>query len=327
MPDILSKAFHFLQPKGIKRYEILEGIAVGGMSVVHRARDKVIGQTVALKIIKPEAMEVAERLEKAHHKSEGEIAISLRHENVIATLDCGTDHGQNYIVMEYVDGPALAHLIKVQDPFVRKHRLHILMMLGSGLAYIHDRGLLHRDFSPKNVLITSQGVAKIIDFGLCIPRKRKRQWKWDRSGTPSYMAPEQIRGKPVDARADIYGFGVMIYEVLAGHRPFRESHSRERKMQFHLNVTPPPPSYADATITPALDQICLKAMAKDADQRHQTVQEVLNDLRHAAQELKGREGWELVNHVTKVHTGAEAGPRADSAPAEELEDASTDAGS
>ena len=291
MASFLNRLMGFGAPKGLKRYEIADQIARGGFSVVYRAKDKETGQIVAVKILNTDAMDVAERLQKAYHKWEGEIAMQLKHENVVRTYDYGMDRSQHYIVMEYVDGPHLKYLITTQDELWRSNRLSIVMAMGSGLVYIHDKSLVHRDFCPKNVLMTSTGSPKIIDFGLCIPRKRKKRWKWDRSGTPSYMAPEQIRGQPVDIRGDIYAFGVSMYEVLVGKRPFKESATREGKMQPHLNTDPAPPSSHDATLTPEMDKICLRAMAKNRDARYQTMDHLLSDLRSAAETLKGKEGW------------------------------------
>ena len=292
MPSILSKLFGLHRSTGLSRYEIIDQIARGGMSVVHRARDRETGGVVALKILREDSMEAAERLTKAYHKTEGEIAVSLRHDNVVRTFDFGWDKKRYYIAMEYVDGPDLKYLLTTHDPVVREHRLGIILQMASGLGYIHEQNLLHRDFCPKNILLGSNCMPKIIDLGLCIPRKRKRRWKWDRSGTPSYMAPEQVRGQPVDARADIYSFGLSMYEILAGKRAFRESRTREGKMQPHLNVLPPPPSQIDPTISPDLDKICMRTVAKNRDQRYQTMLELLAALRSAAAELQGKDGWD-----------------------------------
>ena len=289
MASLWSRIFGLRMLRGLNRYQILGRIAQGGMSVVHRARDQETGHTVALKILKPHSMEVAERLQRAYHKSEGEIAMSLKHESVVRTFDCGIDGKRYYIAMEYVDGPDLKSLLTARDPIVTENRMSILMKMGAGLAYIHDQNLLHRDFCPKNVLLTSKGEPKIIDFGLCIPKRRKKRWKWDRSGTPSYMAPEQIRGQSVDQRADIYAFGLSMYELLAGKRPFRESPTREGKMQPHLNVLPPPPSHFDPVVTDSLDHICLRALAKNRDQRYLYMSELLAELRDAAAELEGKD--------------------------------------
>ena len=291
MAGFWSKVFGASANKGVARYQIMGPIASGGMSVVYRAKDRETGDMVALKIIKQGAMEVSDRIQRAYHKSEGEIAASLRHESVVRTFDHGFEGKRYYLAMEYVDGSDLKSLINMRDPMVTNNRMGLIMKMGSGLAYIHDQNLLHRDFCPKNVLLTSSGEPKIIDFGLCIPRRRKKRWKWDRSGTPSYMAPEQVRGQPVDERADIYAFGLTMYEVLAGKRAFKESPTREGKMQPHLNVLPPPPSQFDTTVTPALDAICIKAVAKQREQRHVSMNELLAELRDAAGELQGQPGW------------------------------------
>ncbi len=278
---------------GLKRYELIDQIARGGFSTVYRAKDRETGKIVAVKILNLDAMEVAERLQKAYHKWEGEIALMLKHPNIVETYEFGFDKNQHYIAMEYVDGPHLKYLVTTQDSLWRENRLHIILQMGAGLAYIHDKELIHRDFCPKNVLMKSDGTPKIIDFGLCIPRRRKKRWKWDRSGTPSYMAPEQIRGQSVDVRGDIYAFGVSMYEVLVGKRPFRESPTREGKMQPHLNIDPPPPSMHDPTLTPEVDKVCLRAMEKNRDRRYQTMDQLLSEFRAAIETLRGKEGWDV----------------------------------
>ncbi len=289
MASFFSKLFG--GKSGLSRYELIDQIARGGFSVVHRAKDKETGKIVAVKILNIDAMEVAERLQKAYHKWEGEIAQGLKHHNIVETFDYGFDKNQHYIAMEYVDGPHLKYLITTQDPIWRDNRIQIVLQMGAGLTHIHEHNLIHRDFCPKNILVKSDGTPKLIDFGLCIPRKRKKRWKWDRSGTPSYMAPEQIRGQAMDSRGDIYAFGVSMYEVLVGKRPFRESSTREGKMQPHLNIDPAPPSTHDPSICPEVDKVCLRAMAKNRDQRYQTMDQLLSEFRTAVATMKGQEGW------------------------------------
>jgi len=292
MASLWSKLTTLGRAKGLRRYRVLEPVSEGGFAQVYRAEDRLTNEVVALKVLKPTALKSARRLQRKFHRSEGEIAMSFQHENIVRTFDSALNDKSGYLAMEYIEGPNLRDVIFECEPLPRRRRLELITAMGAGLAYIHDQNYLHRDFCPKNILVNSQGVPKIIDFGLCIPIDRKLRWKWDRSGTPSYMAPEQVRGQSVDVRADIYAFGVSMFEVLALRRPFGEGASMEGRMQFHLNFRPTPPSDCDAQIPPALDDICLKAMAKDCQQRQKTMNEVMSQLRAAAACLQGQPGWE-----------------------------------
>ena len=264
---------------GKGKYEVEREIARGGMSHVYKARGRESGSVVAIKFIEPEFDELAEKLEQMFRRgSEGEIAASLRHPNVVRTLEYGRKGKQYFIVMEYIGGPNLKQLIDLKDARWRDNRYRIALQVGRGLTYIHQNHLVHRDFCPKNVLLNRDGTAKVIDFGLALPATFKAKWQWDRSGTPSYMAPEQVRGRRVDMRTDIYAFGVSAYEILTGRRPFPESRSRVGKMQPHLNVEPPKPRQYDRTIPVPLEHIVLKAMSKEPESRYQTMQALMKEL-------------------------------------------------
>ena len=202
-------------------YEIIREVAKGGMSLVYEAARKRDNARVAIKIITPKFTQLAAQLDEAFKKgSEGEIALTLRHPNVIRTFDYGHKGHEYYIVMEFIDGPNLKQLIDQHSPRIAKHGLQIAIQIARGLAYIHKNGLVHRDFCPKNILLTEDGTPKIIDFGLAIPAHLKDKWRFDRSGTVAYMAPEQVRGQKVDARTDVYAFSVSMFEILTGTRPF-----------------------------------------------------------------------------------------------------------
>lgn len=263
-------------------------IAHGGMSVVYHGVREADGREVALKLITPGFTSLAEYLEEVFQKgSEGEVAASLHHHNIVSTLDYGTRKGQYYILMDYVDGPNLAQLIRSGDARWRRNRYNFMLAVGRGLGYIHQHNLVHRDFCPKNILIDSHNVAKLIDFGLAIPRNFKGEWKFDRSGTASYMAPEQVRGQQVDFRTDIYAFGVTAYEILTGERPFPKSRTRFGKMQPHLNIDPPGPRKYDTSIPVALEHVVLKAMAKSRDDRYQTMAALMKEMQHVCSAFMG----------------------------------------
>jgi len=238
MARLLDRIFPFRKPP-YGGYVLEERVASGGMSAIWRARHPTTGRLYAVKILTPESAELQASFGKVFAAEEGQTALRLDHPNVIKTHEYGR-HGRDayYIVMEYVDGPNLETLIVLQAPRVRENRFDLALQVGAGLAYIHEQGLIHRDFCPKNVLYGSDGVAKIIDFGLSIPAGVKSPLAEARAGTASYMAPEQIRSQPLDERADIYAFGLSVFEILTCRRPFPDTSDRSRRMQHRLNVEP-----------------------------------------------------------------------------------------
>jgi len=291
----------------LPNYKFDHLIARGGMSIVYHGVRLSDGREVALKLITPEFAAVAEHLEKVFRKgSEGEVAASLHHSNVVETLDYGKKRGQYYIIMEYIDGPNLGQLIRTNDPRWRENRYLHLLAVGRGLAHIHQHNLVHRDFCPKNILVNSKGIPKIIDFGLAIPRTFKGEWKFDRSGTASYMAPEQVRGQQVDFRTDIYAFGITAYEMLTGERPYPKSRTRFGKMQPHLNIAPPGPRRYDDSIPAALEHVILKAMEKTRSNRYQTMDVLMRDLQHICATFMGpalRRGYVAEAPPSEVEAG------------------------
>lgn len=261
-------------------YEFAGEIGEGGMSHVYLARKPSDGAQVALKVLKNEALPDPEKMARLARRSEGEIATALRHENVVQTYEYGKCGEHCYIVMEYIDGPNLRNAV-LEGAMPERQKMDVTVQVGRGLEHIHSRGLVHRDICPKNILLTRDGTAKIIDFGLSIVEKQKQRHLWERSGTPSYMAPEQIRGNPGDCRADIYAFGLSAYEILTGRRPF-EGRSRRTKMQGHLNAAVPPPTQFNKNIPPGVEEVIMASLAKTPDQRPQSMTAVVNKLTLAA---------------------------------------------
>lgn len=263
----------------LDNYTLVRPVAKGGMSVVYEAIRKADNMRVAIKIITPEFTQLAKTLEEIFDKgSEGEIALGLRHPNVVRTLEYGHKGREYYIAMEYIDGPNLKQLIDAGSPRWSEHRFDIAVQSGRGLAYIHKNGLVHRDYCPKNILLTEDGTAKLIDFGLAIPAHLHDKWRWDRSGTAAYMAPEQVRGQKVDIRTDVYAYAVSIYEILTGNRPYPDDPDKYRKMAVHLNIEPTGARHYNRDVPVALEHIMLKGMAKDPEDRYPTVDAMLREI-------------------------------------------------
>lgn len=288
------KLFDFL-PLGRRQryggYELLEEIARGGMSRIWKARDPRTGRIVALKILTPESYELMVVFRKFFSTEEGKVALRLNHPNVIKTYEYGSGrHSEYYLAMEYIHGPNLEVLVGRGVPRVRENRFAILMEMGAGLRYIHEQGLVHRDFCPKNVLYGEDCVAKIIDFGLTIPVSARKRSGVLRAGTASFMAPEQVRGQPVDERTDIYAFGFSCYEILTGRRPLPGARDVEKRMQDQLNLEPLPLLRLAPELPQEMQEVIEKCIAKNADMRYKTMDGVMKDLRVAVELAQAQEG-------------------------------------
>jgi len=285
---ILSKLARMLKSEahseifGVYR-TIGEPVAEGPMSVVYKASGRAADDgAVAIKILKDSAARVARRLsDQPGRQWEGERAVELNHRNVVRTLEFGCESGAFYVVMEYIDGPSLAWLIHKQSPLLHGRRLSIIRQIAHGLAYIHRTGLIHRDICPKNVLVDGTGHAKLIDFGVAVSQAEKLKDTGRRTGRPSYMAPELIRDNVFDVRTDIYALGVAMYEISTGARPLAGA-DRYETMRLHLYSAPTPPAHVNDSVPLALSNIIVRCLAKDPEQRFQTVDELLQELPEAA---------------------------------------------
>jgi serine/threonine protein kinase len=284
----------FLFSRDRKRYggyELQEEIARGGMSRVWKARKPGDEQVYAVKVLTPESVETMARFRAVFETEEGEIALRLNHPNVIKTYDFGRlGKGAYYIVMEFVDGPNLETLVVLESPRIARVRFDLVLQMGAGLQYIHEQGLIHRDFCPKNVLFGSDDVAKIIDFGLCVPTVMQERTFMARAGTASYMAPEQVRSQPLDVRADIYAYGMSAFVVLTNRRPFPRTQSRSRRMQDHLNIQPLRLRQLCPELPQELEDVIQKCIAKDRQMRYKSMDAVMRDMRAAVEIALSQQG-------------------------------------
>ncbi len=260
-------------------------IGRGGMSTVWKAKDRQSGTIIALKVLRPKSVKLLRLYSKRFHAHEGRIALELNHPNVIHTLAYGRWESRSYyIAMEYVDGPNLEKLVRLEEPRVRRNRFEIVMQIASGLAYIHGKELIHRDVCPKNVLYGSKGMAKIIDFGLTIPAAARQRIGVHRAGTASYMAPEQIRRLKVDERTDIYSFGLTAFEILTGSLPFPQARSKRSRMELHLNLEPATLAELDPSLPAKLSQVIGTCIEKDPRLRYKSICEVIEALESASED-------------------------------------------
>lgn len=202
------------RPSRVGKYE-LEQFLGGGMSNVYRARDTVLGRQVALKILAPEADAEA----KARFLLEARVASSIRHENVISVYDFGEDQGRPFLVTEFLPGESLREAIRNGHLGSLERRLRIALQVARALDYVHARKIIHRDLKPENIHVDPEGRIKLVDFGVAKYEDAQLTGAGFTLGTPYYMAPEQVLGRPLTPRADIYSFGILLFELMTGRKP------------------------------------------------------------------------------------------------------------
>ncbi len=271
----------------IGRYKVVRELGRGAMGVVYHAVDPNIGRPVAIKTIrlggKPEERErMRERLFR-----EARAAGSLSHPGIVTIYDVEQQGETAYIAMEYVDGKTLDHLLTSSETLAPERIFSVLAQTAVALDYAHQKGIVHRDIKPANIMIAADGTAKITDFGIA-KATASEQFTLTGTivGTPHYMSPEQVQGKPVDGRADQFSLGVIAYEILTGDKPFTGD-------QIHTVVfkivaeEPPPPNRLNPTLSIAIANTIRKALAKSPDDRFRTCGEFVEALEKSCAASRG----------------------------------------
>jgi serine/threonine-protein kinase len=264
------------------RYEIKEVLGVGGMGVVYRARDKELDENVAIKTLKAEAVENdATSLER--FKQEIRLARRITHRNVVRTHDLGQVEGMYYITMEYVEGTNLKKTIQKRGKLPISVALTVNKQLLRALEVAHEQGVVHRDIKPQNLAVDPGGFLKVMDFGIARLAEGHKMGEQGLTGvgvaigTPEYMAPEQLMGEIVDARADLYAAGCVMYECVTGH-PVFEAPTLTALVLKHIEETPKDPRLENPAVPERMSQIILKALAKKRDERWSSAAEMLKEL-------------------------------------------------
>ena len=282
-------------------YEILSAIGAGGMGEVYRAKHVKLGRDVAIKVLPSEFAADAERLRR--FEREARSASALNHPNIVTIYDIAEHEDTTYIAMELVEGRTLRELLQ-DGPLPVAKTIAIVTQICDGLGKAHAAGIVHRDLKPDNVMLTDDGLIKILDFGLAKPIARGTDSKLTTLtkataqgvivGTPHYMSPEQAASHPVDHRSDQFSFGVVLYELLCGQRPF-EGSSVATVVSAILRDTPSPPRSLRPDISKELERIVERCLEKDPEKRYASADEVHEKLRHVERRAAEREGMFVRN--------------------------------
>ncbi len=253
-----------------KRFELLGRTGQGSMSKVYRARDRDSGRTVCLKVLDKEKTKKFEaRFTGLKKPTEGEISMLLKHENIVQTFEHGlTTDKEPYLIMELIDGVGLNYLIETKHKDLDGNRVNYLSQYAVGIEFMHKSGYLHRDICPRNVMVSKDGVVKIIDLGLTIPYKPDYCKPGNRTGTTNYLAPELIKRSSTDHRVDLFALGVTAYEVFTGQLPWEKGTS-EKVLSAIVNQAPHDPREYQPKLTDDVVEFLLKAIERDPRKRFQ----------------------------------------------------------
>ncbi len=257
------------------RYEILEVIGSGGMSVVYKARCHRLNRLVAIKILKDENLQDEDFRRRFH--AESQAVAMLSHPNIVSVYDVSSSDDADYIVMELIDGITLKQYMEKKGVLNWKETLHFAIQIAKALEHAHSRGLVHRDIKPHNVMVLKNGSVKVADFGIARIMSQSNTLTKEALGSVHYISPEQAKGGRVDNRSDIYSLGVVMYEMIAGRPPY-DGESPVAVAIQHINGGASRPSTLNPNVPRGLEQIIMKAMARDLRRRYPSATAMLYDM-------------------------------------------------
>ena len=257
------------------RYEILEVIGTGGMAVVYKARCHRLNRLVAVKILKDDNLGDEDFRRRFH--AESQAVAMLSHPNIVSVYDVSTSIMADYIVMELIEGISLKEYMETRGTLNWKETLHFGIQIAKALEHAHSRGIVHRDIKPHNVMVLKNGSVKVTDFGIARMMSKGNTLTKEALGSVHYISPEQAKGGRVDTRSDIYSLGVVMYEMMTGRPPYDGDSPVSVAIQ-HINGGAAMPSTLNPNIPGGLEQIIMKAMALEIDDRYTTATQMLQDM-------------------------------------------------
>jgi eukaryotic-like serine/threonine-protein kinase len=284
------------------RYEVIGELGQGAMGVVYKAKDPLIDRVVAIKTINLGlAMDEKEEYEGRFYQ-EAKAAGRLNHPNIVTIYDVGKSGDVAYIAMEFLEGRELRDVLKEGTLLPVEQVLNIVAQVAQGLAYAHEHDIIHRDVKPSNIMVIRDGNVKITDFGIArMASSSVRTQTGMVLGSPKYMSPEQVMGKTIDQRSDIFSLGVMLYEMLTGQAPF-DGENVNAIMYQTLNAITPPPSTLNPSVPEMVNFIVAKALAKKVEDRYQNAKDFAEDLRTCCDTMP-RAGQQV--DISKAPAGGE----------------------
>jgi len=262
------------------RYRIEEELGRGGMAKVFKGMDTVLGRPVAIKVLAPQFAEDANFVTR--FRREAQAAARLNHPNLVGVYDTGSDGGVYFIVMEYVEAKTLADYLAGGGRILPDRAIEIAASVCDALSMAHAHGIIHRDIKPANIMVTGRGEVKVTDFGIARMLSGSDTLAQTAAvlGTASYLSPEQAQGRPVDQRSDLYSLGCVMYEMVTGRPPFTGD-SAVAVASKHVLEQPIPPSKLNRDVSPGLEAVIMKALAKNPDNRYQDAEDLRADLERA----------------------------------------------
>lgn len=269
-----------------KRFNLIARVGQGSMSRVWRADDQIAGRFVAVKVLDKEKTKRYEsRFKDLKKPSEGEIALSLKHPNIVTTYEIGfTLEEEMFLVMEYVEGSGLSLLVDLQTDQMRRYRTRYMIQIGEAIKHFHEQNWIHRDICPRNIMVTEKNEIKLIDFGLAVPNTPDFRKPGNRTGTANYMAPELIKRRPTDQRIDVFSYAVTCFEMYAKRHPWDAAMTIDAVLQ-HINNPPLQLKKLVPQVDSEIAEVIMKGLATDPDERWATIGQMVTAIRRIEERL------------------------------------------